>query len=111
MAQIDFGRAFAAHNENATPAILAPDEHSDQFPSEELLPAQPAKSAGGGHLNRFAWASIVFAAVNFVGGLLCAFYFFDGKELWRAATAWTDEFLGSPRTTIRLMPEVDYARP
>src|SRR5205807_1826272 len=50
---------------------------------------------GGLGLTRSAWANIVFVALASVGGLICAFYFFNGGELLRAAAAWPSEFLYS----------------
>jgi hypothetical protein len=44
-------------------------------------------------LSRSTWANIVFVAIAGVGGLVCAFYFFNGGELLRAAAAWPAEFL------------------
>ena len=44
-------------------------------------------------LNRSTWTNIVFVAIASLGGLVCAFYFFNGGELLRAAAAWPKEFL------------------
>src|SRR5947209_3007693 len=58
---------------------------------------------GGLGLTRSAWANIVFVALASVGGLICAFYFFNGGELLRAAAAWPSEFLYSrPLSTDKI---------
>jgi hypothetical protein len=44
-------------------------------------------------LSRSAWANIVFVAIASVGGLVCAFYFFNGGELLQAAASWPREYL------------------
>ena len=44
-------------------------------------------------LSRSSWTNIVFVAIASVGGLVCAFYFFNGGEVLRAAAAWPNEFL------------------
>src|SRR6266404_4784681 len=47
----------------------------------------------GLRLSRSSWANIVFVAIASVGGLVCAFYFFNGGELLRAAASWPSEYL------------------
>ena len=81
---------------------------------------------GGLGLTRSAWANIVFVALASVGGLICAFYFFNGGELLRAAAAWPSEFLYSrplstdkidvgvrpnPRRTASLTPKLSITPP
>ena len=44
-------------------------------------------------LSRSTWTNIFFVTIASVGGLACAFYFFNGGELLRAAAAWPSEFL------------------
>jgi hypothetical protein len=47
----------------------------------------------GVQFSRSTWANIFFVTIASVGGLACAFYFFNGAELLRAAAAWPNEFL------------------
>src|SRR5438270_5133492 len=47
----------------------------------------------GVQLSRSTWANIFFVTIASVGGLVCAFYFFNGGELLRAAAGWPNEFL------------------
>src|SRR5438132_5362848 len=49
--------------------------------------------ARGVGLSRSTWTNIVFVTIASAGGLVCAFYFFNGGELLRAAAAWPSEFL------------------
>lgn len=44
-------------------------------------------------LSRSAWANVVFVTIASVGGLVCAFYFFNGGELLQAAASWPKEYL------------------
>jgi hypothetical protein len=45
------------------------------------------------HLGRAEWINIGFAAATFIGGLFCAFYFFNGAELFRSVASWPRELL------------------
>jgi hypothetical protein len=49
--------------------------------------------AGRVRFSRSTWTNIFFVAIASIGGLVCAFYFFNGGELLRAAAAWPNEFL------------------
>jgi len=55
-------------------------------------------------LSRSAWANIIFVAIAAIGGMVSAFYFFNGAELLRAAAAWPAEFL-YPRPAANQMIE------
>jgi hypothetical protein len=81
-------------------ALLTPAEKRS-FPDATVTPVSAAAPANqtrnsflrGVRLSRSTWTNIVFVAVASVGGLVCAFYFFNGGELLRAAAAWPNEFL------------------
>jgi hypothetical protein len=47
----------------------------------------------GVRLSRSTLTNIVFVAIASVGGLVCAFYFFNGAEVLRAAASWPSEYL------------------
>lgn len=47
----------------------------------------------GLRLSRATWANIVFVAIASIGGMVCAFYFFNGVEVLRAAASWPAEYL------------------
>jgi hypothetical protein len=93
MPHIDFGHAFSTSDDRA-PLVV---ECAQDRPKDALY--LQASAAGKfpihARLGRSEWANIIFASVTFTGGLFCAFYFFNGAELLRAAAAWPDEFLYS----------------
>ena len=80
-------------------ALSTPEEKSFSPPTAmSVASAVPADKktnfvARGVGLSRSTWTNIVFVTVASVGGLVCAFYFFNGGELLRAAAAWPSEFL------------------
>ena len=89
MPQLDFREALSTPDEkffspaaivSATAAAVPVDQRGEHF-------------ARGFGFTRSTWANIVFVAIASVGGLVCAFYFFNGGELLRAAASWPSEFL------------------
>jgi hypothetical protein len=109
MPQIDFGRAFTASENKATSASISPDAPRDQFPGGASIGQEWVKVATRGRRVGAQWVNFIFAAVTFLGGLFCAFYFFDGNELLRAAVAWPGEFLYKGAATITLSRDSDYS--
>lgn len=98
MPQIDFGTAFAdPTRKNADPSGSARGSHE---PTREniFVPAEPSKFRRS-RLGRSDWANIIFVIITVLGGLFCAFYFFNGAELIQSASAWPSEFL-YPRPII-----------
>src|SRR5437762_1417686 len=77
-------------------ALSTPDEKvlSVSAPVPAAVPTAPAHSflreIG---LSHSTWANIIFVTIATVGGLVSAFYFFNGGELLQAAAAWPSEFL------------------
>jgi hypothetical protein len=107
MPQIDFGRAF--DNADAAKPVAT-------FPSPGELPAtrgpvaaEPAKFRRS-RLGRSDWANITFVIITVLGGLFCAFYFFNGAELMRAAASWPTELL-YPRPTSLAPAKIDNQTP
>ena len=88
MPQLDFREALSTADEKL-------------FSSPTTLATAPATSldkkanvfARSVQLSRSTWVNIFFVTIASVGGLACAFYFFNGSELLRAAAAWPNEFL------------------
>ena len=85
MAQLDFREALSTPGENIFSAAVA-------------VPASPQLAAPSSYLpevglSRSTWANIVFVAIAAIGGMVSAFYFFNGADLLRAAAAWPAEFL------------------
>lgn len=106
MPQIDFGQAFSTPDKDAPSAW--PSAQSGQLESARgaLMEHKPAELPGGARFGRPEWANVAFATVTFVGGLFCAFYFFNGAELLRAAAAGPAELLYS-RPAITASGDVD----
>jgi hypothetical protein len=89
MPQLDFREALSTPEEKRfSPAAIV-------APVSAAAPANQTKNAllRSVGLSRSTWANIVFVAIASVGGLVCAFYFFNGGEVLRAAAAWPNEFL------------------
>src|SRR5438876_5973469 len=113
MPQLDFREALSTPEEKLfSPAATI-------APAPAAAPANQTKNAllRGVGLSRSTWTNIVFVAIASVGGLACAFYFFNGGELLRAAASWPAEFLYQrPLSTERidiaqhLNPVDQYAR-
>ena len=89
MPQLDFREALSTPDEkffspaatvSAIAAAVPVDQRAEHF------------TVGFG-FTRSTWANIVFVAIASIGGLVCAFYFFNGGELLRAAASWPSEFL------------------
>src|SRR3981081_4593634 len=94
MPQLDFRQAFASADQKPSPADSAQINHANHAgdPMEQRVSARSTRT---NPINRSNWANITFVAVTFIGGLFCAFYFFNGADLLRAAAAWPREFLYS----------------
>jgi hypothetical protein len=99
MPQLDFREALSTPEEkffspaatvSAIAAAVPVDQRAEYF-------------ARGFGFTRATWANIVFVAIASIGGLVCAFYFFNGGELLRAAASWPSEFLyPRPLSTERI---------
>jgi hypothetical protein len=93
MPHIDFRQLLPDQDkETATPAEtgiaspLSSDRVGDAAPK-----AQSTRRTG--HLGPPGWVNIFFVALATLGGIGCAFYFFNGTEVFRATTTWSREFL------------------
>jgi hypothetical protein len=105
MPQIDFGQAFSNPDKNAPSAWSSAQSGQPEFGRDA---PREDKSRVGSRFGRSEWANLVFVTVTFVGGLFCAFYFFNGAELLRAGMAWPREFLYS-RPSIAASGDVNHA--
>lgn len=94
MPQIDFGRAFQS-TQDAKPIATFPPVAAPAAPSH-VAAMMPGDRLRHSRFARSDWANIIFVAITVLGGLFCAFYFFNGAELMRAAAKWPAEFLYSP---------------
>src|SRR5438270_3123209 len=91
MPQLDFRAALSTPEEKR----LSPPRSPNVGP---VSMSAAAKSSAKNFLrgvgfSRSTWANVVFVAIASVGGLVCAFYFFNGGELLRAAASWPGEYL------------------
>ena len=93
MPQIDFGKAFEDQNAD-TPGNSQPGAPVARASEDIFFPGEPAKFRSS-RLGRADWTNIIFVIITVLGGLFCAFYFFNGAELVRGAAAWPGEFLYS----------------
>src|SRR5438132_850328 len=89
MPQLDFSEALS------TPEEKLLSRAANVASVSAAAPANPTTSfwLRGVGLSRSTWTNIIFVAIASMGGLVCAFYFFNGGELLRAAAAWPNEFL------------------
>jgi hypothetical protein len=89
MPQLDFREALSTPEEK----LFSPAATIAPVPA--AAPTNQTKNAllRGVDLSRSTWTNIFFVTIASVGGLACAFYFFNGGELLRAAAAWPNEFL------------------
>lgn len=88
MPQLDFREALSTPGEKlfSPPATVTAS-------SAAPLDKETSAFARSVRLSRSTWTNIFFVTIASVGGLACAFYFFNGGELLRAAAAWPNEFL------------------
>jgi hypothetical protein len=92
MAHLDFRQAFLSPGDHArpvvepTPADSAAEEATSRKQKRTLATRLP-------RLHQADRTTFLFAILIFVGGLFCAFFFFNGAEILRAAAAWSREFL------------------
>src|SRR2546429_9962269 len=89
MPQLDFREALSTPEEKRfSPAAIVASVSA-------ATAANQTKNAllRGEGLSRSTWTNIVFVAIASVGGLVCAFYFFNGGEVLGAAAAVPDMVL------------------
>ena len=107
MPQIDFGQAFSNPDKNAPSAWPSAQSGQPEFVRDAPREDKLEEFRVGARFGRSEWANLVFVTVTFVGGLFCAFYFFNGAELLRAGMAWPREFLYS-RPSIAASSDVNH---
>ncbi|HST29616.1 MAG TPA: hypothetical protein VLK27_02110 [Chthoniobacterales bacterium] len=86
MSQLDFREALSSPEEKVCVMPVAVSAAQSHLPAPDFYLPEVG-------LSRSAWANIFFVAIAAIGGVVCAFYFFNGSELLRAAAAWPAEFL------------------
>jgi len=89
MPQLDFREALSTPQEK----LVSPPPNIAAVPSSAFSKSSTKDFLRGVGFSRSTWANIVFVGIASVGGLVCAFYFFNGGELLRAAASWPSEYL------------------
>lgn len=92
MPQVDFGKAFAEESVPPTVHSTSPPATEFDLPEEAHAFIEPSRFRVT-RLGRSEWANVLFAVLAIAGGLFCAFYFFNGADLVRAALARPGEYL------------------
>jgi hypothetical protein len=90
MPQIDFGQAFSTPDENGAPKGETSDPSRLDAKTTHKVAASKFRRS---RLGRSDWTNIIFVIIAILGGLFCAFYFFNGAQLLREAARWPREFL------------------
>ena len=87
MPQIDFSKALSNGEDASTRAgrIELGEPNAEEAVSSNWLHRF--------RLGRPEWANIIFTAIAVLGGLFCAFYFFNGADVVRTARNWPREYL------------------
>ena len=91
MPQLDFRAALSTPEEKLLSPPTSPNVAAVPMSAIAKSPAKGFLRGAG--FSRSTWANVVFVAIASVGGLVCAFYFFNGGELVRAAASWPSEYL------------------
>jgi hypothetical protein len=93
MPHIDLPQTFPTQKENGSPARACVQSDQSELGHNPVERNGLARLVTAVHLSQSEWTNIAFVVVAFLGGLFCAFYFFNGTEFFRAANAWHREFL------------------
>ena len=89
MPQLDFREALSTPEQNLLSVDSAIAASTAIFPNEN----EEKFSAGAVRFSRSTWTNVVFVTIASIGAVFCAFYFFNGAQVLRAAAAWPNEFL------------------
>src|ERR1700730_133334 len=109
MPQLDFRQAFASAPDSAPTVVASESIHSDS--DEPALKKTRNLATRLPRLHRSDRTTFLFAVFVFVGGLFCAFYFFNGAEILRAAAAWSREFLyPRPSALVATSDKIDNSK-
>jgi len=90
MPQLDLSQAFASQED---PRWISSVAVADAFFPNSRTASEGQKRVRPPVLSRSTWANIVFVACACLGGVFCAFYFFNAADLLKAASSWPREFL------------------
>jgi hypothetical protein len=87
--EIDFRQFFSPPTENIAPS----QDHSPASPLELWRQPSHPRAKSKTKIGWPAGTNIGFAAVTFIGGLFCAFYFFESTEPFRVSARWPRELM------------------
>jgi hypothetical protein len=114
MPHLDFRNVFEPPSAPVPKAV----EGEDSLPKLDGTATRPKRSLATRvpRLHQTERTTVLFATLIFIGGLFCAFYFFNGVEDLRTAAAWSREFLyqrppgpAAPNDRIDILPEQESA--
>lgn len=101
MPHLDFREALSTPEEK----VFSPQATAIVIPAPAAVAPLGKNFLSAFGLSRSTWANIVFVAIASLGGLVCAFYFFNGAEVLRAAASWPGEYL-YPRPLVSAISDV-----
>lgn len=90
MPHVDFGRAFSQPEKSVSPVAHEEIARAPELPGRDQIPAARLRCSC---LGLAEWTNLIFTVIAVLGGLFCAFYFFNGTDLLRSATSWPREYL------------------
>jgi hypothetical protein len=109
MPHLDFRQAFASRLDDA-PTVVEPTPVVSNSAQSAALRQRRILATRLPRLQRSDRTTILFAILIFVGGLFCAFYFFNGAEILRAAAAWSREFLYPRPSSLVANDKIDNSK-
>lgn len=105
MPQLDFREALSLPDEkkfSSAEALTSVAPVDQSRPVAKKIDSPPPVPS----LGHSGWANVVYVTIASLGGIVCAFYFFNGAELLRAAAAWSGEFLYPRPAAVAMNSEV-----
>jgi hypothetical protein len=91
MPHLDFRNLFPRHENETNSTVDPPPAKRNRSVGYTALERRWAKSKQT--LGYAGWLNIAFVALAVLGGIVCAFYFFNGSDLLLTTTSWSREFL------------------
>jgi hypothetical protein len=105
--EIDFRQFFSRPTEDVAPL----QDHSPAFPPELLRQPSGPRTKSKTRIGWLAGTNIIFAAVTFVGGLFCAFFFFKSAEPFRVTARWPRELMDQRPFALKHELTMDFVDP
>jgi hypothetical protein len=105
MPHLDFREALSSPDEkefSSAEDLVTVARVNQSRPAAKKIDSPPPVPS----LGHSGWANVVYVTIASLGGILCAFYFFNGAELLRAAAAWSGEFLYPRPAAVAMNSEI-----